>query len=258
MADMIPQGTQDTDQGTALGGYEKGDANIRAVIMTMTIILTSCTVVVALLIPMFGAFTAREERKDADVPALFAVRQPTPPAPRLLPLPVDDADLNLSLGLPYGKTKGAASGNKTSPMARENTAGRPRESVDYTTDNQLPWDKMLNEAAVEQAQYDNATKDAKTGRILTIPVDRAMELMAGPAKQTGGQQSGGTTPAGAHGDEANSTTGQQTGAMAAGIARDLPPYYGPVITENGAWEEEYEKYTSDSSGGYKARNREAQ
>jgi hypothetical protein len=28
-------------------------------------------------------------------------------------------------------------------------------------------------------------------------------------------------------------------------------YYGPVITETARWEEEYEKYTADSTGGLK-------
>jgi hypothetical protein len=253
MADMIPQGTQEAD-ASAAGGYERGDANIRAVVLTMTVILTSCAVVVALLIPMFSAFTARERRKDINTPAIYAQRQ-VPPEPRLLPSPVDDEDARLTLGLPsQGSAQarpGAGTGGK-SPMGRQNTQTQSRDAVDYTGDNQLPWDKMLNEAAVEQAQYNSYTRNPRTGQV-TIPVERAMELMAGPPAQTtaGSQKPGGTTEAGEHGGDVNATTGKQTGAAASGVTRDMPAYYGPVITENARWEAEYEKYTADSSGGLK-------
>jgi hypothetical protein len=249
MADMIPQGTQEGD-AEALGGHERADANIRAVVMTMVVILSSCTIVVALLIPMFSAFTAREERKDRSTPDIFTVRQ-IPPEPRLLPIPIDDTDQRLTLGLPSTAGPRATSSGK-SPEGQQNSDAQPRESINYTTDNQLPWDKMLSEAAIEEAQYASYTRDPKTGRV-TIPVERAMELMVGPAaKKTGaGAQPGATTPAGAHDDKAHSTAGQQTGEMAAGVTRDMPAYYGPVITENGQWEQSWEKYTADSSGGLK-------
>jgi hypothetical protein len=253
MADMIPQGRQEAD-ASAAGGYERGDANIRAVVLTMVIILTSCAVVVAMLIPMFSSFTARERRKDINTPAIYAQRQ-IPPQPRLLPSPVDDEDTRLTLGLPsQGSARaraGAGTGGK-SPMGRQNTQTQSRAAINYTGDNQLPWDKMLNEAAVEEAQYSSYTRNTRTGQV-TIPVERAMELMYGPPAQNtaGTQKPGGTTEAGAHSDDVNSTAGKQTGATASGVARDLPAYYGPVITENARWEEQYEKYTADSSGGLK-------
>jgi hypothetical protein len=206
--------------------------------------------------------------QDINTPAIYAQRQ-IPPEPRLLPSPVDDEDTRLTLGLPSqgsaqarggvgggpGATnatgEGAGTGGK-SPMGRQNTQTVSRDAIDYTGDNQLPWDKMLNEAAVEQAQYDSYTRNNRTGQV-TIPVERAMELMHGPpANKTGGtQKPGGTAEAGAHGGEVNATTGKQTGATAGGVARDLPAYYGPVITETARWEEEYEKYTADSTGGLK-------
>jgi hypothetical protein len=117
------------------------------------------------------------------------------------------------LAAPVPRTRqgeGAGTGGK-SPMGRQNTQTVSRDAIDYTGDNQLPWDKMLNEAAVEQAQYDSYTRNNRTGQV-TIPVERAMELMHGPpANKTGGTQKPGRhRRSGCAWREVNATTGKQT------------------------------------------------
>lgn len=264
--DMIPQGAP--VQGLD-GGYESTDANVKSVIWSMVIILGSCAVVVALLIPMFRFFENRELAKEANIPDIYA-QEVIPPKPRLLPSPVDETESKLSLGsgVDYAKA----------PFRRAESP--VREARDYSTDNLLPWDKMMAEATVEEVQAHSYTKE-KDGRY-TVPIDRAMELVAGEdttpptygeklaaeakaAKEkaahgdghgaTPAKKAKGKTPASKKSDDHGDTHAEATGARQAKLPRTgdvtagLPNYYGPVYSESSRWEGEYHKYSADASGG---------
>jgi hypothetical protein len=154
MADMIPQGRQEAD-ASAAGGYERGDANIRAVVLTMVIILTSCAVVVALLIPMFSSFTARERRKDATRQRFMrSVRFRPSHVCCLRQLMTRTRDsLSVCRRRAVHRLDPAPERAASLRWAARTRKRQSRSAINYTGDNQLPWDKMLNEAAVEEAQY---------------------------------------------------------------------------------------------------------
>lgn len=269
MADMIPQGTQ--EEGVP-AGHEQGDANIRAVVMTMTVILSSAAVFLVVVWTMFLYFDAREDRKDAGTPPLFFAQKQVPPKPRLLPSPFDENDDK------GRRQRRAASGGeaRSSGVNALDKAGNP---VDATSDDLLPWEKLRVEAAGEQAQVNSYIRDPKTGAI-TIPVERAKALMApgknpftaktqaGRAAVNGkgahGESGHGTDAAGGHAapgetgrheGEAHSTAGQQSGAEQGGLQQDLPASYGPIYSESSNWETEDQSLTADSSGGLTLREK---
>lgn len=80
MADMVPQGVQREGK---LGGYEHGDANIRAVVMTMSVILGTVAIVMLVVGGMTYALNKREQSHDIALSAVY--ERPIPPEPRLLP-----------------------------------------------------------------------------------------------------------------------------------------------------------------------------
>lgn len=87
MADMIPQGVQ--REGVD-GGYERGDANIRSVVVAISVILSATLIVMVVALGGFFALRAREEGKDVAF-AKTAARV-IPPEPRLLPSPLTARD----------------------------------------------------------------------------------------------------------------------------------------------------------------------
>lgn len=87
MSDMIPQGVQ--REGID-GGYERGDANIRAVVVSITVIMSVVLIVMVVALGGFYALRAREEAKDVPLSAVYA--KEVPPEPRLLPSPLTKRD----------------------------------------------------------------------------------------------------------------------------------------------------------------------
>lgn len=251
MADMIPQGTQENGLPH---GHEQGDANIRAVVGMMSAILLSAIVICGLLVAVFGYFNARENRQDADTPPLFTQRQ-VPPKPRLLPSPFDEKDDPKSAVQP-GSERNSGGVNALDKSGRR---------VEVGSDDLLPWDKLRVEVGQEEAQANSYTTNRKTGAV-TIPVERAKELMAPGADRFGAQTQAShsaATSSGAHGasgesgqhkDEAHSTAGKQSGAEQSGaeqggLEQGLPKEYGPIYSESSTWETEDQSLTADSSGG---------
>lgn len=80
MADMVPQGVQREGKN---GGYEHGDANIRAVVVTMSVIMGTVFLVMLVIGGMSYALDKREESHDVALSAVY--ERPIPPEPRLLP-----------------------------------------------------------------------------------------------------------------------------------------------------------------------------
>lgn len=265
MADMIPQGTQ--ENGVA-NGHEDGDANIRAVVGTMTVILVSAAVVAGMLIPFIGYFTKREEAKDAGTPAMF-MRRMVPPKPRLLPSPFDSSDdaksPSVNLSSPNGRMNTSAGQMNPQTMSRE--------EYDKTSDDLLPWDKMRDESSRDEALADTTHRDARTGTV-SMPIERAIDLMAVDGNKgktagtgtAGGASGQGSKTSGAHGsggamsthgrgssptqgDNVHSTAAKQSGAEQSGIGVDMPAYYGPIYSDSYKWENPEHKMNSDSSGG---------
>lgn len=253
MADMIPQGTQ--ERGVA-NGHEEGDANLRAVVGTMTVILVSAAVIAGMLIPFIGYFTKREQAKNAGTPVMFMKRM-VPPKPRLLPSPFDKSDDEKTMS------------NLSSPNGQMNTSGgamspqtMPREAYDKTSDDLLPWDKMRDETSRDEALADTAHRDSRTGTV-SMPVERAIDLMAVDGNKTAGTGTDGgasgkrggamsTHGRGANpeqGDNVHSSAAKQSGAEQSGNGEDLPNYYGPIYSDSYKWESPEHKMSSDSSGG---------
>jgi hypothetical protein len=142
MADMIPQGVQ---REGINGGYERGDANIRIVGVSMLIILSIVLLVMLVISGMSYALQKRESARDIAPSALY--QRPIPPEPRLLPSPLS------------------------------------------ARDDMYPWERYQLERQ-EQLEASNSTGYTDEGRTLvTIPVDRALELVANenlPARQPRG------------------------------------------------------------------------
>lgn len=159
MADMIPQGSMDLGDGT---GYEKADANLRAVTMTMVIILSTTVVVVFALLGVLAYLKNQGDARDAKIPAMYA-QSVVPPKPHLLPSPFEETQ-------------------RPTTMSGFNPQLVPREAYDTTTDDQLPWDKMRQENGIEEAQTNGYTYDAKSG-VATIPVEEAIAQMSGGEKR---------------------------------------------------------------------------
>ena len=87
MSDMIPQGVQ--REGVD-GGYERGDANIRSVVVSIAAIISVVLIVMVVAMGAFFALRAREEAKDVAPSAVYA--KELPPEPRLLPSPLTKRD----------------------------------------------------------------------------------------------------------------------------------------------------------------------
>lgn len=86
MADMVPQGTQ---LNGVPHGHESADANMRSVLVAVTVLISSVVVVMLAMAGMFTYLNNREKAKDLRTPDTFAMRQ-FPPGPPLLPSPKQD------------------------------------------------------------------------------------------------------------------------------------------------------------------------
>ena len=80
MADMIPQGVQ-TEVNH--GGYERGDANIRSIFVSVGVIFSTIIVAMIVVAGMTYALNKREDSHDLPMSAVY--QKPIPPEPRLLP-----------------------------------------------------------------------------------------------------------------------------------------------------------------------------
>ena len=80
MADMIPQGVQ-TEVNH--GGYERGDANIRSIFVSVVVIFSTIFVAMLVVAGMTYALEKREESHEIPISATY--QRPVPPEPRLLP-----------------------------------------------------------------------------------------------------------------------------------------------------------------------------
>ena len=147
MADMKPQGAQ------AYGvesGYETGDANVRAVVQGLFIIMVSTGVVMLAMFGMFNYLNARQNAAAALVPDVMAQRI-VPPEPRLLPSPYSDT-------VPEANKLGASSADG------------------------YPWDKRTLEI---NDQYNATNTYGQSGTGLKVGIATAMEKLAGTATGTG-------------------------------------------------------------------------
>lgn len=86
MADMVPQGTQ---LNGVPQGHESADANMRMVVLSVVVLMTTVLVTMLAMAGMFAYLNNREQAKDVGVPEAFAQRQ-LPPGPPLLPSPKRD------------------------------------------------------------------------------------------------------------------------------------------------------------------------
>lgn len=208
MADMTPQGTQEY---AVESGYEAGDANIKAVISGLSIILASTLVVMAAMFGMFNYLNREANEAAARVPVAFADRL-VPPEPRLLPSPYSDE-------FKEARALGAA------------------------TPDVFPWDKRNLEIV---GQYGEANgyqqfKNAEGRDAVRIPIARAIEIASG-AKNAG-------TPAAMtwQPEYPRFIAGEKSGTMNLVPSQknvepatfDLRPY----------WETQDEKFSTESSGG---------
>lgn len=155
MPDMIPQGRMDLGDGT---GYEKGDANLRSVLITIVILLSSSVVVCLAIYAITNSVEKSQRESDAQIPAMYA-QQAIPPKPRLLPSPFDDTQ-------------------KPPALRGLNPQVAPREAYDTTSDDQLPWDKMRQESRLEDEQVNSYSYDKKSGAV-SIPIEDAIAQAAG-------------------------------------------------------------------------------
>ena len=207
MADMKPQGTQ---QYAVESGYESGDANVKAVIAGMSIIIVSTLVVMAAMFGMFNVLNGRITEQDEKIPVALTARI-IPPEPRLLPSPYSDE-----------APEAARLGN--------------------STEDGYPWDKRNLEAGVQYAEA-NAYGKTQEGT-LRIPIERAMELEAGTAPGTGTPGIMSWQP-GYPAIVMGKTNGTLNLPGSAGRAKDEVR----TFDKKPYWESPDEKYSVESSGG---------
>ncbi len=81
MADMIPQGVQRREKNHE--GYERGDASIRAIFVSVVVIFSTILTVMLVIVGMSYALLKREKSQDVALTAVY--ERPIPPEPRLLP-----------------------------------------------------------------------------------------------------------------------------------------------------------------------------
>jgi len=227
MADMKPQGTQ---QYAIESGYESGDANVKAVVSGLAIILVSTVIVMAAMYGMFNVMHAQFLSKDTKIADALGTRI-VPPEPRLLPSPYTDEQ-------PESVKQYIAEGKDTK----------------WATEDGLPWDKRNSEIEI---QYDEANaygkyklkeKDLtvkgvpeKTEDRVRIPIADAMKIMSGSDKPG--------TPAimtWQH-DNPISMTGKDGKSMIFDPAKKHTDE--TIFDKRAYWETQDEKFTSDSTGG---------
>ncbi len=208
MADMKPQGTQDYGVES---GYESADANIKAVVSGLSIILVSTLVVMAAMFGMFNYLNRQAEEADARVPLAMTERI-VPPEPRLLPQAYTDEFKE----------------------AQERGAETP---------DVFPWDKRNYEIVTQfnEANGYQRFRDAEGREAIRIPVARAIERISGaPSKGTPAimtwQPEHPRFIAGEKNGSMNIVPSQKNVEPA---TFDLRPY----------WETQDEKFSTDSSGG---------
>ena len=156
MADHKPQGTQNYAIET---GYESGDANVKAVVTGLSIILVSTLVVMAAMFAMFNWLNGRINDEQEKIPVALS-QSIVPPQPRLFPSPYTD----------------------TAPESYEAKQSAP---------DVYPWD--VRNLEIEN-QYDEANVYAKNDDgSVRIPIAEAMAMQAGVAAKPAVGESG--TPA---------------------------------------------------------------
>lgn len=222
MADMTPQGTQDY---AVESGYESGDANVKAVVSGLFIILASTLVVMAAMFGMFN-YLNREANEAAMRVPVALTQVVVPPEPRLLPNPYSDEHFE----------------------ARDLHARTP---------DPLPWDKRNLEIV---DQYDEANSYARYkgegGReSIRIPIARAIELESGakgegtPAVMTWQPEHprlvAGEKPVAGEAGGGEGAKNEDTMNLTPGHKNEEPS----IFDRRAAWETQDEKFTADSSGG---------
>ncbi|HEX9998120.1 MAG TPA: hypothetical protein VGB45_13355 [Abditibacterium sp.] len=216
MADYKPQGTQDYAVET---GYEAGDANVKAVVAGLSIILASTLVVMAAMFGMFNYLNRQANEAAARVPVALTERV-VPPEPRLLPMPYTDERAEAA-------------------------------KVGATTPDVMPWDKRNLEIVL---QYDESNSYAKYkgegGReAIRIPLNRAIELEAG---MTPGKES--KAPAAImtwQPEHPALVAGTKNGTM--NLIPGQKNVERTTFDDRPYWETQDEKFNSDSSGGLSLR-----
>ncbi|HEX8463763.1 MAG TPA: hypothetical protein VF627_04025 [Abditibacterium sp.] len=210
MADMTPQGTQDY---AVESGYEAGDANVKAIVSGLSIILASTLVVMAAMFGMFNFLNRQANEAASKVPVALSQRI-VPPEPRLLPEPYTDERAE-------AKALGAS------------------------TPDVMPWDKRNLEIV---RQYDEANSTARyrgeTREAIRIPIARAIEVMSG--------KKGGSPAAMPWQPEyprlmAGETQGKEGREMNLVPGRKIQE--SSTFDDRPNWETQDEKFTTDSSGG---------
>lgn len=225
MADMKPQGTQHYGVES---GYESGDANVKAVVTGLTIILVSTVVVMAAMYGMFNVLHSQQLDRDAKIPDALAARI-VPPEPRLLPSPYSDEQ-------PEAVKQYIVEG----------------KNPKYATEDAMPWDKRTTEI---ELQYDEANAYARYQHVDTdystrkgepvervrIPIAEAMKIMSGSEKAG--------TPAvmSWQPEHPIMMTGKDGKTMIFDSAKKNTDE--TIFDKRPYWETQDEKFTSDSSGG---------
>ena len=208
MADMTPQGTQEY---SVESGYEAGDANIKAVISGISIILASTFVVMAAMFGMFNYLNGEANEAADRVPVAFT-KEIVPPEPRLLPNAATDE-------FKEARKQGA------------------------TTPDVMPWDKRNLEIV---GQYGEANgyqrfKNEDGRDAIRIPIARAIERMTG-AKSAGTPAIMTWQP-----EHPRFIAGEKAGTM--NLVPNQKNVEPATYDQRPYWETQDEKFNTDSSGG---------
>jgi hypothetical protein len=221
MADMTPQGTQ---QYGVESGYERGDANVRAVVQGLAIIFIGVFVVMAAMFGMFNFLNRRLIAQENRTPVALT-RVIVPPEPRLLPSPLTDE----------------------APEA-EKVAKTLGENPDRATPDGYPWDKRNLEIDDQYKEVNSYGKNPDGSQ--RIPIKDAMQKLAGV-------QEGGTPGSMSWMPEHSRVVAGENGGTTNLEAR-LPNSRATSASKQedfriydyrAFWESQDEKYTVESSGG---------
>jgi hypothetical protein len=210
MADMTPQGTQDY---AVESGYESGDANVKAIVSGLSIILASTLVVMAAMFGMFNFLNRQANEAASRVPVALAQRI-VPPEPRLLPEPYTDERAEA-------------------------------QALGASTPDVMPWDKRNLEIV---KQYDEANSTARyrgeTREAIRIPIARAIELMSG---KEGGSPAVMTWQP----EHPRLVAGEKEGknGRTMNLEEGKKIQEPSIFDDRPKWETQDEKFSTDSSGG---------
>ena len=221
MADMTPQGTQ------AYGvesGYERGDANVRAVVQGLAIIFIGVFVVMAAMFGMFNFLNRRLISQENRTPVALT-RVIVPPEPRLLPSPLTDE----------------------APEA-EAIAKTLGENPARATPDVYPWDKRNLEIDDQYREVNSFGKNPDGSQ--RIPIKNAMQKLAG-VREGGTPSSMSWMP-----EHSRVVAGENEGTT--NLKAQMPGSRATTGTKQedvrtydyrAYWESQDEKYTVESSGG---------